>query len=71
MSISEDKFTELVKAKWKVFRFFGTDFKKYFAWFETPNPLLGGISPNEMIKCGRIQKLVDLINTNLEESEAE
>jgi len=36
-------------------------------WFETINPLLGDISPNEMIQLGRIDKLEKFINISIDE----
>ncbi len=30
-------------------------------WFKTPNPMLGEISPNSMIKMGRVKKLLEFI----------
>ena len=37
-------------------------------WFQTPNPLLGNISPADMIKMGRSKKLLQFIQTALEEN---
>lgn len=31
--------------------------EKAYRWFETQNPLLGGLSPMDMIKLGRQNKL--------------
>lgn len=38
--------------------FFDGDTVKVGAWLETPNPNLGGVSPNEMIVNGRVDKLL-------------
>jgi hypothetical protein len=37
--------------------FFSGDLKKTELWFKTSNPLLGDISPREMIRHGRYEKL--------------
>lgn len=37
--------------------FFNGDLKKTSLWFKTNNPLLGDISPREMIRHGRYEKL--------------
>jgi uncharacterized protein (DUF2384 family) len=49
----------------KVVAFF-KDEEKARVWFATSNPLLGEISPNEMMMLGRHQKLIDFINNSLE-----
>lgn len=40
-------------------------------WFKTENPLLGGMSPDEMIKKGRIEKLKQFIEVALDENKRE
>lgn len=35
-------------------------------WFETTNPLLGNISPNQMMDLGRFQKLGEFIDNSLD-----
>ena len=71
MVIRKSKNPALLEARTKVFKFFDENEEKYFAWFETPNPLLGGVAPDEMIRCGRVRKLVDFINTSLGENRTE
>ena len=44
------------------------DAEKTMLWFEIPNPLLGGISPKDMIKLGRFKKLRDFIQIALDEN---
>lgn len=44
-----------------VFEFFN-DEAKTFAWFVTPNPLLGGTTPIKMILEGREKKLKKFID---------
>lgn len=48
--------------------FFGNDNFKVATWLGTPNPLLGNISPNEMINKGRIDKLIKFVETSLGEN---
>ena len=37
--------------------FFEGDLNKTAIWFKTPNPLLGDVSPRDMIRYGRYEKL--------------
>ena len=32
-------------------------------WFETENPMLGNISPNELIKLGKLNKVVEFVTS--------
>ena len=41
---------------------------KYSLWLETPNDMLGGISPLHMIYIGRQQKLINFIQTSVVEN---
>jgi hypothetical protein len=47
---------------------FFKDINKTILWFQTPNPLLGNVSPANMIKMGRFGKLLRFIQTAREES---
>ncbi len=47
---------------------FKGDRMKTMLWFTTPNPLLGNISPRNMIRFGRFSKLHKFIVTALEEN---
>ncbi len=42
---------------------FEGDPRKTTLWFKTPNPLLGGISPRDMIRYGRYKRLIKFIST--------
>ena len=44
------------------------DLERTILWFRVPNPLLGGISPRDMIRVGRFKKLLRFIHTALEEN---
>jgi hypothetical protein len=52
-----------------VLGFFGGDAAKTELWFATPNPLLGGVSPNDMIALRRTQMLLRVIREQLVENE--
>lgn len=47
--------------------YFNGDREKTILWFSTPNPLLGYISPRDMIKVGRYKKLLKFIYNALSE----
>jgi len=51
-----------------VLEFFNGNKKKTKFWFDTPNPLLGKVSPNQMINSRRVYKLLKWIKTQLEEN---
>ena len=48
---------------------FFKDNEKTVLWFQIPNPLLGNISPREMIRIGRFKKLYRFIQTALDENQ--
>lgn len=58
------------KLKQKIDKFL-KDKTKTDLWFKIPNSMLGGISPNQMIKAGRKEKLERLIDITLGENERE
>jgi len=45
------------------------DQNKTIIWFLMPNPLLGGMSPRDMIRVGRFKKLLNFIQTALDENQ--
>ena len=51
-------------------QFFGGDATKTALWFKTENPLLGKISPRDMIRYGRYEKLRRFVMSALEENAA-
>lgn len=51
-----------------VAQFFG-DEQKVVLWFKTPNPLLGDLTPRDMIRIGRFQKLRRFIQNALSENQ--
>ena len=46
-----------------VAEYFSGDVEKTALWFRTINPMLGNISPRDMIRLGRYKKLQKFINT--------
>lgn len=42
---------------------------KTILWFSIPNPLLGGMSPRDMIRVGRFKKLLNFVQTALDENQ--
>lgn len=44
------------------------DKDKTVLWFRTPNPMLGDVSPRDMIRMGRFKKLLRFIQTALQEN---
>jgi len=53
-----------------VAQFFDGDVAKTALWFKTENPLLGKISPRDMIRYGRYEKLRRFVMSALEENAA-
>ena len=51
-----------------VAQFFAGDLEKTALWFTLPNPLLGNVSPRDMIRYGRYETLRDFIHTSLSEN---
>lgn len=47
---------------------FGNDARKTSLWFKTPNPMLGDVSPRDMIRYGRFAKLQRFIVGALSEN---
>lgn len=41
--------------------FFAGDAEKVGLWFELPNPVLGNISPGQMIRIGRYKRLLNFV----------
>jgi len=51
-----------------VAEFFEGDPEKTSLWFSTPNPMLGDVSPRDMLRFGRYKKLLKFIVNAREES---
>jgi len=44
-----------------VAEFFGGDVQKVGLWFEIANPMLGNVSPRDMIRIGRYKRLLNFV----------
>ncbi len=51
-----------------VAEFFDGDPLKTALWFKTPNPMLGNLSPRDLIRYGRYKKLLNFVQSALEEN---
>ena len=56
-----ERLTEVAAICTLVAEFFAGDATKCALWFRTPNPLLGEISPRDMIRLGENRKLRSLV----------
>ncbi len=66
--ILKDRLREWANLFNLVAQFFEGDAIKTALWFKTPNPILGNISPRDMIRFGRYQKLLKFILNALSEN---
>lgn len=64
----KERLTEWATALNLVAGFFN-DNQKTVLWFCMPNPLLGGMSPRDMIRVGRFKKLLNFIQSALDENQ--
>jgi hypothetical protein len=53
-----------------VLKFFGDDYDRTTLWFRLPNPSLGDLSPNTLIRMGRIEKLAEFVRNAMDENAA-
>lgn len=67
--ILKDRLREWANLFNLVAQFFEGDAIKTAFWFKTPNPILGNISPRDMIRFGRYQKLLKFILSALSENQ--
>lgn len=67
--ILKDRLREWANLFNLVAQFFEGDAIKTSLWFKTANPMLGGISPRDMIRFGRYQKLLKFILNALSENQ--
>lgn len=65
-----DRLTEIANICGLVAQFFEGDVTKTALWFKTKNPLLGNITPRDMIRFGRYEKLQRFVMDALEENTA-
>lgn len=67
--ILKDRVREWANLLNLVAQFFEGDAVKTALWVKTPNPMLGNISPRDMIRFGRYQKLLKFILNALSENQ--
>ncbi len=67
--ILKDRLREWANLFNLVAQFFEGDATKTALWFKTPNPMLGNISPRDMIRFGRYQKLLKFIVNAISENQ--
>ena len=65
-----DRLLEVGNTCGLVAQFFAGDAAKTALWFKTENPLFGNISPRDMIRHGRYEKLRRYVMSALEENAA-
>jgi len=63
-----DRLMEIANVCGLVAQFFRGDAPKTALWFKTRNPLLGNISPRDMIRFGRYEKLRRFVMDALEDN---
>ena len=51
-----------------IHRHMGWERVKVDLWMTTPNPLLGNVAPLDMIRKGRGRKLIQFVETSIEEN---
>jgi hypothetical protein len=64
----KDRLTEWANLFNLVAGYFNGDAKKTSLWFKMTNPLLGNITPRDMIRIGRYKKLVSFVLNSLNEN---
>lgn len=64
------RLTEIATVCELVAQYFKGDASKTALWFSTKNPMLGNVSPRDMIRFGRYEKLSRFIMEALEENSA-
>jgi hypothetical protein len=64
------RLTEIATVCELVAQYFDGDVSKTALWFSTANPLLGNVSPRDMIRFGRYEKLRGFIMEALDENSA-
>ena len=65
----KDRIGEWAMAIIQVANFFKGNIDKTMLWFQLPNPMLGNISPRDMIRLGRFKKLDKFIKSALDENQ--
>jgi len=64
----KQRLREWASALEKVADFFRGDVNKTIQWFQLPNPMLGNISPRDMIRYGRFNRLYSFILSSIDQN---
>jgi hypothetical protein len=65
-----EKLRETANTANLVAEFFSGDAQKVALWFETDNPMLGNVSPSNMIRIGKQKQLLAFVVSAREENSA-
>ncbi len=57
----KDRLEQIANICALVAEYFGGDIEKTALWFKMPNPMLGDLSPRDMIRYGRYKRLMKFI----------
>jgi len=57
----KDRLEQIANIAGLVAEYFDGDAERTGLWFKTPNPMLGEISPRDMIRHGRYKKLLNFV----------
>jgi uncharacterized protein (DUF2384 family) len=63
-------FGDLIELLETIVKFFDGNEEKATLWFNTRNPMLGGVSPKEMVDSDRTDKLLKWVKQQIEEGKA-
>lgn len=61
------EYEALLEVERLIIQHFKEDHVKVYLWFLTPNPMLGEVSPVEMVRNGRANKLLRVVRNLLDE----
>ncbi|NZD59357.1 hypothetical protein HZU83_22010 [Sphaerotilus montanus] len=64
----KERLEEIASTINTVANIFNGDINKTTTWFKTNNPMLGGVSPRDMIRFGKYEKLRKFIISSIEEN---
>jgi hypothetical protein len=67
----KERMEQIANCALMVARYFNGDARKVSLWFGAPNPMLGNVSPRDMIRYGRFAKLQRFISGALNETSRE
>jgi hypothetical protein len=67
----KERMEQIANCSLMVARYFNGDARKVSLWFGAPNPMLGNVSPRDMIRYGRFLKLQRFISGALTEASRE